>query len=83
MLLYEEKKHYPQLHSLTTIWQVQYTVCRDSDGNLLSADTIGTRDDYHQEIIPEEKVCDSNAVRFLFPDRHMPIHEVNNYGIQE
>lgn len=31
--------------------------CRDSDGNLVSADSVDVLKDYSQEKVPEDNVC--------------------------
>ena len=36
--------------------QVQYMACRDSNGNLISAESAETTAEYYQVKIPEEKV---------------------------
>lgn len=42
-------------------WQVQYTACKDTDGNYISADSADDLGDYLQEIISEERVSFSTC----------------------
>ncbi|KAL1805373.1 hypothetical protein ACET3Z_028441 [Daucus carota] len=47
--------------------EVQYMACRDSDGNLVSADSVDVLKDYSQEKVPEDNVTKS-GVHFVLKD---------------
>ncbi|XP_059285940.1 leucine--tRNA ligase, chloroplastic/mitochondrial [Lycium ferocissimum] len=45
--------------------EVQYTACKDDEGNLISADSVDEPAEYKQERIPEEKVMKSGDLFVL------------------
>ncbi|KAL6562288.1 hypothetical protein OROGR_003295 [Orobanche gracilis] len=51
--------------------EVQYTVFRDSDGNLVSADSIDDRCTFSQESVPEQKVIKSGDSFVLKDNPHI------------
>ncbi|KAJ8761218.1 hypothetical protein K2173_001274 [Erythroxylum novogranatense] len=48
--------------------EVQYMAYKDSEGNYVSADSVNTSEEIHQEIIPEEKVMKSGDAFVLKTD---------------
>ncbi|KAL6546798.1 hypothetical protein OROMI_022519 [Orobanche minor] len=51
--------------------EVQYTVFRDSDGNLVSADSVDDRCTFSQESVPEQKVIKSGDSFVLKDNPHI------------
>lgn len=47
------------------MWQVQYIAFRDSDGNLVSADSVEEMGDISQELVPEGKACHTCVLKPL------------------
>lgn len=40
--------------------------CRDSEGNLVSADSVDALSEYSQEMVPEENVCLHGCMTFFY-----------------